>query len=329
MAVNGRWPQRPTAEASAKAVERREHARPSHKGDLERSAAREIDEQQANQDGEHALARHPRRAQHHAEGDDHDTGRIAHDASGGPGPARRRVRLEVLLRKRQHDAKHEGEGACRQQNPDEHEPRNVLPLEPGRHAAEYSPRVDPPIDHQVSVDKFSRAGSTGRVDPMSIWRGMVAGLIGGAGAAAAMSLVHGVVGAIGAGAREQPAPDGQPLQEDSTVKVAEGIIGWLVHRPLPENKKPLASNLVHYAFGASVGAFYGGVAAMAPGVTIGAGLPFGATVWLGAHIVAVPALGLAEPPTRRPPAQEGLELVAHLVYGAVTELTRRLIRRAL
>jgi hypothetical protein len=41
------------------------------------------------------------------------------------------------------------------------------------------------------------------------------------------------------------------------------------------------------------------------GVSRAFGLPFGAAVWLGAHIVAVPALGL------------------HLVYGSITELVRR------
>lgn len=162
---------------------------------------------------------------------------------------------------------------------------------------------------------------------MSIWRDVVAGFVGGALAAGAMSLVHGVVGALGPESRAQPAPENQPRQEDATVTVAEGIMSRLVRRPLPEASKPLASNLVHYGFGAGVGALYGGAAAVAPIVTIGAGLPFGAAVWLGAHVVTVPALGLAEPPTRRPPAQEGLELIAHLVYGAITELTRRLIRR--
>src|SRR5438034_15273 len=67
-----------------------------------------------------------------------------------------------------------------------------------------------------------------------------------------------------------------------------------------------------------------GVAAVTPRVTTAAGLPFGVAVWLGAHVITVPALGLAEPPTRQPPSKEGLEFVLHLIYGAVTELMRRL-----
>jgi putative membrane protein len=98
---------------------------------------------------------------------------------------------------------------------------------------------------------------------------------------------------------------------------------------LPENKKPLAGNVVHYAFGASVGALYGGVAAVVPRVTTAVGLSFGVAVWLGAHVILVPALGLAEPPTRRPLSKEGLEFLLHLVYGAVTEIVRRLVRPVL
>lgn len=164
---------------------------------------------------------------------------------------------------------------------------------------------------------------------MSVWRGVIAGLVGGVIAAGAMSVVHKGLAGISAVARQQkPAPD-QHQDEDATVKVADGIARWVLHCPLPEDKKPLAGNLVHYAFGGSVGALYGGVAAVVPRVTTAVGLPFGVAVWLGAHVITVPALGLAEPPTRRPRSKEGLEFVLHLVYGAVTELVRRLARQAL
>jgi uncharacterized membrane protein YagU involved in acid resistance len=161
---------------------------------------------------------------------------------------------------------------------------------------------------------------------MSVWGGVIAGIVGGVIAAGAMSVVH---KGISAGARQQKPPPDQHQDEDATVKVAEGIARRLFHRPLPEDKKPLAGNLVHYAFGAGVGALYGGFAAVVPRVTTAVGLPFGVAVWLGAHVITVPALGLAEPPTRRPLSKEGPEFVLHLVYGTVTELVRRLVRRAL
>ena len=163
---------------------------------------------------------------------------------------------------------------------------------------------------------------------MAIVRGILAGLIAGAVGAGAMSLVHKRVTAVTSGTRP-PAAAQQEQDEDPTVKVADAFTRPLRHRPLPDDKKPLAGNLVHYAFGAGVGGLYGGLATVVPHVTRGLGLPFGAAVWLGAHMIMVPALGLAPPPTRQPLPKEGLELVMHLVYGAVTELGRRLVRRAL
>ena len=164
---------------------------------------------------------------------------------------------------------------------------------------------------------------------MGHWRGILAGLVGGVIAAGGMSLVHKGLGRVMAGT-SQPAPSAEPQQsEDATVRVADGITRWLMKRPLPEDKKPLAANVVHYAFGAGVGGLYGGVAEVWPRVTAALGLPFGLSVWLGAHVIVVPALGLTAPPIRQPLSKEAPELFLHLVYGAVTEVVRRLVRRAL
>ena len=163
---------------------------------------------------------------------------------------------------------------------------------------------------------------------MRPWRGIIAGLVGGVIAAGAMSLVHKGLGGFMSGT-QQSAPAAEQQSEDPTVKVANGITRRLVNRPVPEDKKPLAANIVHYAFGAGVGGLYGGVAEVVPRVTVALGLPFGIAVWLGAHVIMVPALGLAAPLTRQPPPKEALEFFLHLVYGAVTETVRRLVRRAL
>jgi putative membrane protein len=163
---------------------------------------------------------------------------------------------------------------------------------------------------------------------MAIWRGIIAGLIGGVVAAGAMSVVHKGLIAISSGTRQPTAAAEQEQDEDATVTVANGIAVAL-RRPLPADKKPLAGSIVHYAFGASVGGLYGGLATVVPRATVALGLPFGVAVWLGAHVIMVPALGLAAPPTRQPPLKEAFEFVSHLVYGAVTELARRFTRQAL
>jgi putative membrane protein len=161
---------------------------------------------------------------------------------------------------------------------------------------------------------------------MGVWRGVIAGVVGGVTAAGAMSVVHKGLIEIAVAARQAKPAAKQQQDEDATVKTADGITRWLVHRPLPEEKRPLAGSLVHYAFGASVGAVYGAVADVFPRITMMVGVPLGLTVWLGAHVITVPALGLAEPLTRQPRSKETLELLLHVIYGVVTEVVRRILR---
>lgn len=153
-------------------------------------------------------------------------------------------------------------------------------------------------------------------------RGALAGFVGGLLAAGAMSVAHRLAGEM-VPKRETPQA---PQAEDATVQVASRALR-LVGRTLREHEKPWAGTIVHYGFGAVVGAVYGAAAEIVPRVTAAVGLPFGIAVWLGAHVITVPALGLAEPPTRQPLGKEAEELGLHLIYGMTTELVRRLLRR--
>ena len=54
--------------------------------------------------------------------------------------------------------------------------------------------------------------------------------------------------------------------------------------------------MVHYAFGAFTGAFYGALSELEPGAAGGAGVPFGAAVWLIADEMGVPLAGFAGAP---------------------------------
>jgi putative membrane protein len=160
------------------------------------------------------------------------------------------------------------------------------------------------------------------MNSVDVARGAVVGLVGGLLAAGAMSIAHRILADLSPPAQSPPSAE----PEDSTVKVASAATRLVGYR-LAEDQKAVAGSVVHYAFGAGVGAVYGAAAEIVPRVTTAFGLPFGVAVWLGAHVVAVPALGLAEPPTRQPIGKEAKEFGLHLVYGAVTELVRRLLRR--
>jgi len=152
---------------------------------------------------------------------------------------------------------------------------------------------------------------------------VVGGLLGGLVGAAAMSAVHTWIGR----AHPPVPPPVDRRQDDATVKVSDALSRTLRRTPLPESAKPVAGSIVHYAFGASMGLAQGAAAAVAPIVGAGGGLGFGAAVWLGAHVIAVPALGLAPSPRRQPLSKEGLELALHLLFGVWTEQVRHVAVR--
>ena len=155
---------------------------------------------------------------------------------------------------------------------------------------------------------------------------VVGGLVGGLLGAGVMSAAHALVTSLtGKGA---PAPAGAAKEEDATLKIAGRVSELVRHRPLTESEKPLAGHLVHYGFGASMGVLYGSAAVVTPAITVGAGTAYGVAVWLGAHAIVVPALGLARSPLREPPGKEALEFVLHLAYGLTVGLVHRAAVRA-
>jgi putative membrane protein len=153
------------------------------------------------------------------------------------------------------------------------------------------------------------------------WKGVLAGALGGIVATFAMGKFHALF--------QNPETSSSQDEEDSTVKAASAILQGIFHHELTPEEKKIAGPVMDYAFGTSMAAIYGAVVELAPVARAGWGTVFGATVWLGAHVITVPALGLSEPITRSTPASEGVEMGAHLVYGVVTESVRRLIRTAL
>lgn len=118
-----------------------------------------------------------------------------------------------------------------------------------------------------------------------------------------------------------------PSQEYSTVQAARAIAQSIFHHRLTPEQKKVAGPAMHYGFGAGVASLYGTAAEFASPVRAGWGMAFGAAVWLGAHVIAVPALGFSPPIGESTPGKEAAELGAHLVYGVVVEGLRRLMRR--
>ena len=128
--------------------------------------------------------------------------------------------------------------------------------------------------------------------------------------------------------RHQASPndtDGTFSDEPATMQAAESVSRAVSGRPLSRSGKRTGGSIVHYAFGALTGAFYGALSELEPGAAAAAGLPFGAAVWLIADEMGVPLAGFAGPPTEYPLARHASALGSHLAFGLTLEAVRRLL----
>ncbi|MGC2658724.1 MAG: DUF1440 domain-containing protein, partial [Bryobacteraceae bacterium] len=116
----------------------------------------------------------------------------------------------------------------------------------------------------------------------------------------------------------------QSSGDDATVKAAKAISTSVFHHELSNDEKKWAGPAVHYGLGTALGAVYGSVAECSA-VQAGAGAAYGTAVWIGADEIAVPVLGLSEPPTKTPVSGHAMALASHLVFGLVTHFTRKLV----
>jgi putative membrane protein len=165
-----------------------------------------------------------------------------------------------------------------------------------------------------------------RAEPQSssgpdLWKGLLAGALGGLIASLAMSEFYSLL--------PRAESYSQPDKEDATVRAASAISQTVVHHELTPDQKKIGGSVVHYAFGTTIAALYGVLVEFRESTRLGWGLPFGAAIWLGAHVITVPTLGLSEPVTSAALADEAAEFAAHLVYGAVVEGLRRSLRASL
>src|SRR5262249_16241140 len=148
-------------------------------------------------------------------------------------------------------------------------------------------------------------------------RGLAAGAAGGLLGAFLMGLTFKAVAKLVAA---PPVPG-----EDATEKVAGVLAKKVTGKSLWRSEKRKGGQIVHLAFGASVGAAYRLLVSSFPRATAGAGTLFGAAVYIGAHGIAVPALGLARSPLENRAVQEAPEFAGHIVYGIATETVRCLL----
>lgn len=165
-------------------------------------------------------------------------------------------------------------------------------------------------------------------------RGVLAGVAGGLVAAWTMNVWSAGPGSALNKKLETPEEQKQMSSlsdgEDATMKTADAIATALDGgRHLTHEQREKDGPLVHYVYAALVGGLYGGLAEYSRLVRSGFGTSYAIALFIGGDLIAVPALGLSKPLSAYPPASYAGPFTAHLVYGATTELVRRVIRKVL
>jgi putative membrane protein len=173
----------------------------------------------------------------------------------------------------------------------------------------------------------------------AVVKGVFAGIIGGLAGAWAMNEFQSVSQTVSKAWKQsanqgdkshQQGGDSQDSQEDdATMKTADRLAMIFTHQHLNKKQKKKAGPLVHFAYGALLGAVYGAISETAPMVTKGFGTAYGTAVWVGGDEIGVPAFGLSKPPTEYPLSVHANSLVSHVVYGASLDLVRRGVRALL
>jgi len=147
----------------------------------------------------------------------------------------------------------------------------------------------------------------------SIVKGMIAGAIGGLAGAGAKVLVEKIF---------PPRAEGRIAPP---VALAEQVAG----HSLPEGQKTVATQGIHWGFGAAAGAIYGAAVEMEPSLGAWKGAAFGLTLNKITHESVLPRMGLVPPKEQQPAKERVSEWVSHAVYGIFTDAVRRAVRRRL
>lgn len=144
----------------------------------------------------------------------------------------------------------------------------------------------------------------------SLLKGLVAGALAGIAATAAKSLSEKFY---------PPRVHGEP---EPPEVLAEKMAG----HPLDSSSKAIASEAIHWGFGAVAGAFYGALVEFYPAASAKSGASFGLALMTLTHETALPAMHLSEPADEQSPREHSSEAASHLLYGVVTERVRSVVR---
>jgi hypothetical protein len=176
-----------------------------------------------------------------------------------------------------------------------------------------------------------------RAEDRNVIKGVLAGTIGGLVGTWLMSEFQAIWSRTADGGHEPDGAsaggrhDARDWQErvegrNANELAANAIAERTIDRPLTREELEAAAPAMHYAFGAAMGALYGGLCEVSSKVRAMGGSGWGTAVWAGADEIAVPLLGLSRPRSEYPLETHAQAYAAHIVFGVTTELVRRSVR---
>jgi putative membrane protein len=147
--------------------------------------------------------------------------------------------------------------------------------------------------------------------------GLAAGITAGLVASAAMAAFQSRASTL--------LPDDGNAEDPATVQAADKVSEAILDAPVPEPYREDAGQAVHYITGAVLGGIYGLITEYRPEASAGFGSAYGIVTSALLDEAAVPAAGLAPPPSETPVETHAYGAASHLVYGVVLEGVRWLI----
>jgi putative membrane protein len=169
------------------------------------------------------------------------------------------------------------------------------------------------------------------------WKGVIAGAVGGFAGCVAMNAFQRMWTQAAEGnapesaAGPHDAREWQERQEgrNSNEMVAQFAAEHTIGRHLTRDELAIAAPVVHFAFGAAMGALYGYFVETGHKGGVKNGARFGMSVWAAADEAAMPALGLSNSTLERPSELHMQSFASHVVFGVTTEMVRRTLRAVL
>ena len=147
----------------------------------------------------------------------------------------------------------------------------------------------------------------------SLLKGLIAGMVGGIVATGVKTIGERLY---------PPRTHGEP---EPPNLLADKLSGGSLHG----TSKAVATEAIHWGFGALTGAAYGALAEFYPAATAKEGASFGLTLMALTHESALPAMGLSASAEQQSTREHTSEMVTHVLFGVTTEVVRSLVRKLL